>query len=712
MGVKDNIKARLASWRRPAKTKAPAPALPANTNRADAWSSSISGLGYSAYDPSASTLYRTTEVTQRPDVIRRLMRSNAIARKVVSKQVHLAYGTGVDYTATGGLDGAGDVFKDELRRLELESKVKQARTLGRAFGGALLIMSIDDGLNPSEPLDLSKVRQLLYLRAVDRWSVTRTEYDLTGGPRDGEPTVYTVTSASGSAVRIHHTRCIRFEGLETDSQTRAGLGGWSDSVLQLVYDEIRDIDAGGQSLSVQLQSAVQTVFKIKNLHEQILASNREFVENWIQSVEMFRSNFRAIGLDADNESIEFLSRPLADSVKVYEQLQTRVAAATSMPVSELFGQAPAGLSTDDLSGTRRFYDTIESEEQRGAQGQALESILRVLAAQSATPAIQGATLGFVWPSLYSPTSKEKAELDKIKAETVAILNETGDLQAGDYRDAAAAMLGLDLHVEEDPLDALPVDPSATIADPVERIQQARLAIGSGLLHLPDVAQAFRPLFGLGPLEDGDVRAWFDLIKTSNMESDALDTSDIAPVAVGDSYGPLLVSRLSKLFAQQAARLARGQSQISYGKVKQHVLRATRGLPSGDQAKLQAYFKEQWEALPGDVATFKAVREARGEEPQPADIIALVKTRTRLRTKHLGNRLDQAHNRADMSKAGSTSFVWTTRGDSVVRPEHKALDGQVFPLASGAPTVGFPGDPPGCRCVARPVPNSAALGETQ
>jgi phage-related protein (TIGR01555 family) len=563
------------------------------------------------------------------------MRSNAIARKVVSKQVHLAYGTGVDYTATGGLDGAGDVFKDERRRLELESKVKQARTLGRAFGGALLIMSIDDGLNPSEPLDLSKVRQLLYLRAVDRWSVTRTEYDLTGGPRDGEPTIYTVTSASGSAVRIHHTRCIRFEGLETDAQTRASLSGWTDSVLQLVYDEIRDIDAGGQSLSVQLQSAVQTVFKIKNLHEQILASNREFVENWIQSVEMFRSNFRAIGLDADNESIEFLSRPLADSVKVYEQLQTRVAAATSMPVSELFGQAPAGLSTDDLSGTRRFYDTIESEEQRGAQGQALESILRIIAAQSATPAIQGATLGFVWPSLYSPTSKEKAELDKIKAETVAILNGTGDLQAGDYRDAAAAMLGLDL-----------------------------------------------------------------------------DTSDIAPVAVGDSYGPLLVSRLSKLFAQQAARLARGQAQISYGKVKQHVLRATRGLPSGDQAQLQAYFKEQWEALPGDIATFKAVRESRGEEPQPADIIALVKTRTRLRTKHLGNRLDQAHNRADMSKAGSTSFVWTTRGDSVVRPEHKELDGQVFPLASGAPTVGFPGDPPGCRCVARPVPNSAALGETQ
>ncbi|SVB67969.1 uncharacterized protein METZ01_LOCUS220823, partial [marine metagenome] len=131
----------------------------------------------------------------------------------------------------------------------------------------------------------------------------------------------------------------------------------------------------------------------------------------------------------------------------------------------------------------------------------------------------------------------------------------------------------------------------------------------------------------------------------------------------------------------------------------HVMRALRGLAAADQTVMLDYFEEQWDALPADVAAFKAVREARGEDPQTADIVALVKTRTSLRTAHLDRRLHQTHTRTDMASAGSTMFVWRTMGDSAVRPEHRALDGQLLPLATGDEGEGFPGDPPGCRCVA-------------
>ena len=686
---------------------APTRQLPA---RGDAWVNSYTGLGTSTYDGSAQTYFATYDLTSRTDTIRKLLRSNAIARKIAQKQVLLAWGSGLTWSVTGGGDDADQVLSDELLRLDLRSKVQKARYLGRAFGGALLLLSVDDGLDPSDPLDLGRVRRLLYIRPLDRWDVYRIEYDTSGGVRDGEPEFYTI-SAGSTRVRVHHSRVVRFTGIDGDRVTEQQLGGWGDSVLQPVYESIRDIDSGGQSLSSQLQTAVQSVYKIKGLHEQILAGNREFVEDWIASLELFRSHLRAVGLDADNEDLTYLSRPLGDAVKVYEALQARVSAAADMPQIEIFGESPSGMSTDDLGSTRRYYDKIEAEEQQGQQGRCLDYLLPILSAQSDLPALDGSVISYEWPSLYSPTAKEKADLIRTKAETVRILVETGDLIAGDFRSQAATLLGIDLKdaIEEEQDEES--GPSSTIVDPTERLLQARLAIGSGLLHLPDTAQTFRPILGLDPLTDKATDEWFRLVKTSLGEvqqpSSIEDTDDLEEDK-GDAYRPLLVRRITKTFSQQAARLARGQASISYDRLRPQVLQALRGLAAADQTELMAYFEEQWDELPKDVAAFKAVREARGEEPAAADIVALVKTRTRLRTEHLDRRLDQAHTRTDMASTGSTMFVWKTMGDSSVRPEHRELDGQLLPLATGDEAEGFPGDAPGCRCVAV-LPSAEEVG---
>jgi phage-related protein (TIGR01555 family) len=373
-------------------------------------------------------------------------------------------------------------------------------------------MSVDDGLDPSEPLDLDRVRRLLYLRAVDRWDIPQQEIDKSGGPRDGETEFYIISSSHTAArIRIHHSRVIRFEGLEVDRYTKGTIGNWSDSVLQPAYDAVRDIDSGGQSLSSQLASAVQSVYKIKGLHEQILAGNREFVEDWISSLELFRSHLRAVGLDADNEDLQYLARPLGDSVTVYHALMHRVAAAADMPVTELFGMSPSGLSTDDQSGTRRFYDKITAEERQGEQGRALDRVLEVITNQSLVPSLDGAEVLYSWPSLYSPTAKEEAELTKLRAETAVTLIDAGVLQPAEVRAMGAEMLAIDIQTQSD--EEVVEEPTDAILDPTERLQQARLAIQSGLLHLPDTASTFRPMLGLEPLKPGETETWFNLVKT-------------------------------------------------------------------------------------------------------------------------------------------------------------------------------------------------------
>ena len=61
-----------------------------------------------------------------------------------------------------------------------------------------------------------------------------------------------------------------------------------------------------------------------------------------------------------------------------------------------------------------------------------------------------------------------------------------------------------------------------------------------------------------------------------------------------------------------------------------------------------------------------------------------------------SKLNADLNQVRQQEAGITSYIWTTQGDSRVRPSHQALSGQEFQWDS-PPSEGHPGQPIACRC---------------
>lgn len=59
------------------------------------------------------------------------------------------------------------------------------------------------------------------------------------------------------------------------------------------------------------------------------------------------------------------------------------------------------------------------------------------------------------------------------------------------------------------------------------------------------------------------------------------------------------------------------------------------------------------------------------------------------------------NAQQQKNAGITRFTWRTSHDERVRPEHQALDNEIFEY-SAPPAVGIPGEDYNCRCYAEPV----------
>lgn len=473
--------------------------------RGDGWTSYSTGYGTAYQDRAAAAYFRGEPITHQVHLIRELLRSNALARRVVWQQVTQAWGAGLDWQTNGD----AEAFKRERTRLRIRARIQEGRAWGRAFGGGLVWVAVADGKHPSEPLTLP-VGRVLFLRALDRHDLAGVEINRNAQERDGEPEYYRLTNPTGGLLKIHHTRILRFEGERSDMHTRQLLDGWSDSVLQPVYESLRAIDMGGESLSSQLQGAVQTIYKIKGLHEALLSGDRGYVEDWIRNMEMFRGAYGAIGLDADEEDISYLSRPLKDSVEVYYALMHRVASAAGMPMTELFGMAPGGLSTDDQSGRRRWYDKIEAEERQGEQGEALDRLLEIIASQTHSPNPGfGTRLSYTWPALEKPTPQEAAGVALDRAELHARYIGLGVYTIDDIPDE-------DLPVPEGtPRPELDDGDTAGLS-PVDKIQQGRLALD--MVHSPATSEWASGILGLPTPTPEEIAAYWELKNSQEGEA--------------------------------------------------------------------------------------------------------------------------------------------------------------------------------------------------
>jgi hypothetical protein len=73
---------------------------------------------------------------------------------------------------------------------------------------------------------------------------------------------------------VHASRTLRFDGALTTRRQIAANRGWSDSVLQGVYDKLRAFNGSFAAVNAMLQDASQGVFKMKDLISMMGADGR------------------------------------------------------------------------------------------------------------------------------------------------------------------------------------------------------------------------------------------------------------------------------------------------------------------------------------------------------------------------------------------------------------------------------------------------------
>lgn len=334
----------------------------------DGWSNIITGMGTAKDKSTYSTLnWRSTSRGEAESLFS--------ADEMGSKICRIIPYDGTREGVTWNMDKAEDqkevikFIEQEFKRLKVWQNFMWGWTLARAYGGAVIYMSVNDGRSISQPINWKRVKKIKSLKVIDRHELDYNSLDMIsdiGDPKFGTPRVYryqpsaTVTGAKD--VIIHHSRIIRFDGIKLPSRLYVENNYWHDSIFGALATSIRNYSVTHEALSPIVQSIAQPVYKIEGLSEAIAMDKDELVLKKLQQVELMRSTSKAIILDKEDD-FTTVAQNVTGGRDIAELVIQRLVAGSDIPHTRLLGQSPSGLGATGQSELINYYDSVKSMQE-------------------------------------------------------------------------------------------------------------------------------------------------------------------------------------------------------------------------------------------------------------------------------------------------------------------------------------------------------------
>ena len=378
------------------------------------------------------------------------------ARLVVDRPADDATRRGWKIEVDDGEAGV-DPFAEHLSRLDVQFKLREAMKTAGIYGGAGVVMILDDDGTMDEPLQ-GNVRGVKALHVFSRHELhPATWYEDIEHPKFGDPETYWLhprkRHSAQVAPRVHADRVIRFPGLPIPDGAVVDYDGWGQSKIEAAFSSLVDINTATDSVREAIKQFQYGVLSLKNLQSILTgpdgdADNEQF-RNRLEAIEEGKSTTRMIVIDAEDEYRNETSS-FTGLIEAYRIKQQNLSATVRIPITILFGQSPSGLSTDDQSGTRNYYDGIAGDQEQYL-APALMQICKMLSIVHDELPADGYRVKF--HALLTPSEKEEAEIRNIVADADSKNIDRGVYTADEARARyTAAGFSADIVISSDDVD--------------------------------------------------------------------------------------------------------------------------------------------------------------------------------------------------------------------------------------------------------------------
>ena len=405
--------------------------------RADGYSNMLNKVGTkqdnsTAYQYSAEPFVTDMELS-------RLYEGNGLFSKIINRPAEEAVKHGLDIDF--GDEDISEYIEEELDGLFWENRFATAEKWARLYGGAIIVMLVDDGRGLEEPLDWDNVKSLKELRVYDRSIVQPDYFGLYGvknynnidfNPSIGEPEHYQVFSIYGYFV-VHKSRCLVFKNGELPEQTTSALYRfWGMPEYIKIRRSLRECITSHEDGVKLLERCVQAIYKMKNL-SQLLSTDEgeDKVLQRLQVIDMARGILNSIAIDNDGEDYDYKQQSLSGVKEIIDSTCNMLSAVTDIPQTILFGRSPAGENSTGESDQENYYNMVENIQKQNMKRNARTIIdLKLIEGLRNGKIKEKPKYKVKFAALWSMSEKEKAEIEKLKADTEYVKAQT----AGVYMD--------------------------------------------------------------------------------------------------------------------------------------------------------------------------------------------------------------------------------------------------------------------------------------
>lgn len=384
-----------------------------------------------------------------------LYRRNHYAARIVDLPCDEATRRGFNITVSEDENGGVEI-EEEFRRLCVEQKFNLADKWARLYGGAAIIIGLDDGLDLSDPIDHEALKNgqvvgdsLDFLHVVDRYALSPMDIDADPlSPGFGQPANYTLHFRDMGAIsavnpdgepkrltsgsRIHASRLVRFYGSQLPPTLRSDQDWWGDSVLQRTFESLTNLGMMERAIGNIAQTFTQAIFKMQGLRQ--LVKQKDGADTLLErfaAMNLSQSVLSMMVIDAEMEEYEKRTTNVTGLEHLYDRIAQSFAASADTPMTLAFGLSPGGIGNSDDPGMRNWENKI-SARQKLIYVPGMEYIANILVNTRQGPKVSGNIMIDPVP-LREPTEEEASATAKIWAEFAAILIDRGVVRPSEVR---------------------------------------------------------------------------------------------------------------------------------------------------------------------------------------------------------------------------------------------------------------------------------------
>jgi hypothetical protein len=397
----------------------------------DAWQNIRSGFGGTTTPASLTQWFNRNRLS--PVTLDGMYTQNWLVAEVVNAIPEDAVRRWLQVTGVDDAEIPDALIKD-FKRLNVRAVFKRAHILSRLFGGAAIIVGAFDGQEVDQPLNLRRVREVLFLNVVSRWRCQPIRWYLDPADvRYGEVSHYLVTDLKQTTTRtavVHESRVIRWEGEEVTDEERLRQNGWGGAVMERTYEVIRDYGITMESIGNIVQDFVTTTLQVEGLQSLIANDDWATIEARLQLAAQQRSghNMTLIG---EGEMMTKTGTPLTGIGEIIENATRDLCGACGIPESRLFSAYGGALNSSGGADAdlRNYYDSVKVCQEVEYTPK-LERLAEIICAPHG---VDSAQIHFEWLPLWEPTITERATEYKTYADADAVYISNGVLSPDEVR---------------------------------------------------------------------------------------------------------------------------------------------------------------------------------------------------------------------------------------------------------------------------------------